>query len=405
MASVAKYGKGYCVRYRVTDAQGVVTAKRVSGFPTKEAAWEQARKLERQSNAGIDVHGGEMTCGQLMERWFVEHCIGSTADTTLAKYSAGIDRLKTFPIYTLPIKRVSAQTQNELISALRAGESTGREIAVRTATSLIEPLRLSMSWAAKHGIIPVNPLAVAKLPKTPKRKQRILNDQDVDALMSFTVGHPFRVPLLLALYGGLRREEAAALRWENVDFKRRTITITEATTRTATGKTIHKDTKNETSRRTISMPRFVINELQAVTKPSGRVCVSSDARPYVLSSYPQAVKRIIRAINGQRAGTEIPPMPEATYHDLRHTHAAMLIKIGMQPKVIQERLGHASIKITMDLYGYLMSGLQEAVADALDEQFQTNKNRHKNRHTRKYTLVKSSVSLSANETKKQTEVV
>ena len=54
------------------------------------------------------------------------------------------------------------------------------------------------------------------------------------------------------------------------------------------------------------------------------------------------------------------------FHDLRHTHAAMLIRLGIQPKVISERLGHASIKITMDLYGYLMPGLQEAVADALE---------------------------------------
>ena len=59
-------------------------------------------------------------------------------------------------------------------------------------------------------------------------------------------------------------------------------------------------------------------------------------------------------------------MPEASFHDLRHTHAAMLIRRGVQPKIISERLGHASIKITMDLYGYLMPGLQDIVADIFD---------------------------------------
>lgn len=76
-------------------------------------------------------------------------------------------------------------------------------------------------------------------------------------------------------------------------------------------------------------------------------------------------------------------MPEATYHDLRHTHAAMLIKLGTQPKIIQERLGHASIKITMDTYGYLMTGLQEAVADALDTQHRVGTGGHKSGHTQK----------------------
>lgn len=64
-------------------------------------------------------------------------------------------------------------------------------------------------------------------------------------------------------------------------------------------------------------------------------------------------------------------MQKPTFHDLRHTHAAMLIAMGIQPKVISERLGHSSIKITMDVYGYLMPGLQEQVADALNDKWAT----------------------------------
>ena len=56
-----------------------------------------------------------------------------------------------------------------------------------------------------------------------------------------------------------------------------------------------------------------------------------------------------------------------TFHDLRHTHAALLIAQGEHPKVIQERLGHASIKTTLDTYGHLFDGLDEAAADRLDE--------------------------------------
>lgn len=367
MASVARYGKGYCVRYRVTDTQGVTTQKRVSGFLTKEDAWAQARDLERKSNAGIDVHGDTLACGQLMERWFAEHCIPNVATTTLARYSSNIDRLKQLPIYSLQIKRLTPQTQTDLITDICNGEGTGRDVSMVTAQTIIDPLRLSLSWAAMHGIIPINPLAYAKLPKVPKRQQAILNEHDVDDLRAFTVEHPFRIPLLLALYGGLRREEAAALRWPNVDFKRRTITISEALTCTVSGRLVQKDPKNDSSRRTISMPRFIMDELQNAPKQSEYVCISSDGKPYRPESFPKATRRIIQAINEKRIGTSTPPMPEASYHDLRHTHAAMLIKIGVQPKIIQERLGHSSIKITMDIYGYLMAGLQESVADALDK--------------------------------------
>ena len=56
-----------------------------------------------------------------------------------------------------------------------------------------------------------------------------------------------------------------------------------------------------------------------------------------------------------------------TFHSLRHSHAALLIAQGEHPKVIQERLGHASIKTTLDTYGHLFDGMDEAAADRLDE--------------------------------------
>ena len=55
------------------------------------------------------------------------------------------------------------------------------------------------------------------------------------------------------------------------------------------------------------------------------------------------------------------------FHDLRHSHAALLIAAGQHPKVIQERLGHASITTTLDVYGHLFEGIDQAAADAIDE--------------------------------------
>lgn len=372
MAWVGKRGKYWYVRYRVTDETGKESQKRKSGFATKEDAWAAAKELERQTNAGIDIHGDAATCGFIMERWFTEHCF-NLASTTKCKYSDGIDRLKKTFIYNTQVRRVNPAMLNTLIGNLQVGEGGSQPLAVRTAIMYTEALRLSLSWAAKMGIIPINPLTEARMPKAPKRQQKILNDEDVDYLVAATTKNPFRIPLLLALYGGLRREETAALQWSSVDFKRRTITIQAAMTRNSHGQQVLKETKNQTSMRTISMPRFIMDELQSVKKTSGYVCVSERGEPYAVDSYPQAVRRIIQGINKQRVGTSLAPMPMATYHDLRHTHAAILIRMGVQPKIIQERLGHASIKITMDTYGYLMTGLQESVADALDSDFQTRK--------------------------------
>ena len=367
MAFISKRGNRWCVRYRYTDELGAVKEKRVSGFLSKEDAMAAAKTLEAKSNAGIDVNGDRQTCGQIMERWFAEHCV-HLSPTTRAKYSDGIDRLSKLPVYSLPVRRCTPATLSALILALQEGAGGSRPVALRTAIALTESLRMALAWAAQRQLIPINPLAGAKLPKTEKRQQRILSEDDVADLVKASEHNPFRIPLLLALYGGLRREEAAALRWQDVDFKRRTLTIRQAITRTSSGAEILKTPKTSSSARTVSMPRFVMDELRLAPKPCERVCAAPSGQPYRLDSYPQAIRRLIDRVNAARQGTSRPPMPQATYHDLRHTHAAMLIRMGVQPKVIQERLGHSSIKMTMDLYGYLMPGLQESVADALDLQ-------------------------------------
>ena len=392
MASISKRGNLWCVRYRYTDELGAVKEKRVSGFLTKEDAMEAAKSLERKSNAGVDVNGDRQTCGQIMERWFSEHC-AYLSPTTRAKYSDGIDRLSKLDVYNLPGRRCTPATLSALIAAIQGGAGGSRPVTVRTAVALTEALRMALSWAAARQLIPVNPLAGAQLPKTEKRQQRILSEEDIADLVKASEGNPFRMPLLLALYGGLRREEVAALRWQDVDFKRRTLTIRQAITRTSSGAEVLKEPKTAGSRRTVSMPRFVMDELRLMPKPCDRVCATPSGQPYRLDSYPQAMRRLIERINAARAAENQrliaagqrkkikAPMPLATYHDLRHTHAAMLIRMGVQPKVIQERLGHSSIKMTMDLYGYLMPGLQESVADALDADFHQAASGHKNGHT------------------------
>lgn len=381
MASVYKRGTKWVVMYRYETPTGERKQKKVSGFSTKEEAWAAAKTLETKSNAGIEVNGDAMTCCELMERWFADRLSG-LADTTAAKYSSAMDKLTDTFIADTKIRRLNQQLFNQLIDQLLDGG-----VSVRTAVSNTEPLRLSLSWAAQSGMIPLNPLASVRLPKAPKRRQRILSSDDIDELVAASASSQrrctdFRIPLLLALYGGLRREECAGLRWESVDFKARTITICEAVTMTPDGKEHAKDTKTSYSNRTVSMPKWVMDELSEAYRrflerpkehtlrhnPQHRVCVSSTGAPYSCKSYAHAILRLIREINDRRDQLNLPLMPEASFHDLRHTHAAMCIRLGIQPKVISERLGHASIKITMDTYGYLMPGLQQSVADAFDQE-------------------------------------
>lgn len=374
MAWVEKRGKTYTVCWRETDEIGNDGRKRVSGFATKEDAWAAARDLEHASLAGIDVHGDTQTCGYWMERWFAESCSGRVEQTTLSKYSAGMDVLRECPVYALSVRKLTRQTFLATFSTIK---NNGKR-SIRRCLDITEPWRFSLSWAEKEGYIPINPLRGIRLPKAEKRRQVVLNDTDMAVLASESLktttspkkgsvrGGAFGLAVHLALYGGLRREEAAALTWENVDFSRNTVTIIAAHVRDASGKRIIKAPKTIASQRTITMPKFVMKLMRSTSRTSEYVCANSDGAPLELSGYAQAVRRLIERINKQRKGTTLPLLPKVSYHDLRHTHAAYLIRLGLHAKVIQERLGHTSIKITMDLYGYLMTGLQESAASAMD---------------------------------------
>lgn len=375
MASVTKRGNKWSLRYRVTDERGVVTHHRIS-FNTKEEAWENARTLEAASESGINVHGSKMTCGQLMEKWYSEHVVYLEANTQ-SRYSAGIDRMVDTFVYDLPVKKLSAAAHASLIDDLMNGDENHGPIKAITAKSITDPLRYSVNWAARNGLILINPLQNAKLPKIPKREQRILNEADVQDILN-DASDRFRIPLMLALYGGLRRGECSGLRWSDIDFSRGTLTIVRSVVKLKNGQEVLKDSpKSSASRRTITMPKFVMNALAAAPKKGEYVCLSKTGEPYKLQRYPAYTAEIIKRINARREAANILPIPQATFHDMRHTHAAMLIKMGIQPKVISERLGHTSITITMDTYGYLMEGLQSGVADALDQHFQEQSSGHK----------------------------
>ena len=138
-----------------------------------------------------------------------------------------------------------------------------------------------------------------------------------------------------------------------------------------TGEEITKRPKTEGSSRTITLPDVVLQALKDALRPHRLVCVTPDGKPYTLDAMRRAVTRLSQYINAERAETSrVAPMPLITLRDLRHSHAALLIRLDVHPKVISERLGHTSIKVTMDTYGYLMSGMQYTAFDAINEHVQ-----------------------------------
>lgn len=135
-------------------------------------------------------------------------------------------------------------------------------------------------------------------------------------------------------------------------------------------KVIYKTPKNEKSRRTIALSQATCKVLRnhwerqvslrayfnAVMKDSDLVFCELDGRPYIPHTISQAWRRIVTRLD----------LKGVRFHDLRHTCASMLLQQGVHPKIVQERLGHSSISVTLDLYSHVIPGLQHAAADKMD---------------------------------------
>jgi len=189
-------------------------------------------------------------------------------------------------------------------------------------------------------------------------------------LIESVKGHALYIPVLLAVTTGMRRGEILALRWGDVDLERATLSVTQTLEKTRQGGLQFKQPKTKRSRRSISLPSMLVDALRKHRadqaelhlslgvgwKEHGLVCSKLAGEPIIPGTLTNMFGRFVKSI-------DIPPI---RFHDLRHTHATHLLRQGVHPKVAQERLGHATIAVTLDLYSHVMPGMQENAALKVD---------------------------------------
>ena len=217
----------------------------------------------------------------------------------------------------------------------------------------------------------------AKAPKVPRSRMTVLTPEQALTLLDGLRHTRVYWPTLLALATGTRRGEILALRWHGVDFDHRLVRVTESLEETRPTKgsaTLRFKSTKSSKARVVTLPGFALDELRRHkreqaeqllalgVRQSGEtlVCPREDGAPMVPESLTHEFTRLAARIAG---------LPRVTFHRLRHAHASHLLQANEHPKIVQERLGHSTIAITMDLYSHLMDGTETAAAERIDEAF------------------------------------
>src|SRR5262249_23385262 len=252
--------------------------------------------------------------------------------------------------------------------ALTSGRRDGQGgLSARTVTHMHRVLREALQQALRWNLLVRNPADAVKPPEVERQQMSVLDTDATADLIEAARETSMFVPILLGVRCGMRRGEVVALRWRNVDLERGRISVVASAEQTDRG-VREKEPKNGKGR-TIVLSGTEIEELRShrVRQAQGLLALGvrlTDDHHVVAREDGQALqpRSLTHAFVkfAQRHGFQI------RLHDLRHSHATHMLASGVHPKIAQERLGHSSVGITLDLYSHVLPGMQAEAVSKVD---------------------------------------
>src|SRR5215813_6092931 len=353
----------------VRDPQTGERRRRWHSFTgTKRQAQVECARLVSELQNGTRIDPSKMTVAAFLERW-IEHMQGQVSPRSHERY-AELCRKNIVPLLgglTLT-KLQPAHISAAYAKALTSGRRNGKGgLSARTVTHMHRVLREALQQGVRWQMLARNPADAVRPPKVERQQMSVLDTDATAELIEAARETPLFMPIMLGVRCGLRRGEVVALRWRNVDLERSQISVVASAEQTDRG-VREKEPKNGKGR-TIVLSGTEVEELRShrVRQAQGllalgirltddhHVVAREDGQPLQPRSLTHAFIKFVR-----RHGFQI------RLHDLRHSHATHMLASGVHPKIAQERLGHSSVSVTIDLYSHVLPGMQAEAVSKVD---------------------------------------
>lgn len=354
----AKTGYLYFVKiYMTRDGQRADHIKR--GFRTrKEAKDYEARLIYLKASGKLDkfIKPSQKLYTEIFEKWYQAY--QDTVEPTTASRTLDMFRLHILPVMgDIPISKITPlDCQNFITDKAKTFKNIKQ---IKSYTGKV------FDFAIRMKLLQHNPMSDIIMPK--KKSKQVSNYWTVKELQDFLSiiqkEEPFKHYVLFRLlaYSGIRKGELYALKWEDINFETETISITKSLGR-LDGNAIEKGTKNQFSIRQIRLDTETIQTLKQwkniCQKEKAQLSVAPfSIEPDFIFTYctregnieplhADYINNILSKIIKQHSLKKISP------HGFRHTHATLMIEIGIDPVNTAKRLGHASSQMTLDTYSH-----------------------------------------------------
>ena len=345
--------------WRAAVTVGVVNGKRrrkIAYGKTKTEALDELRKLTA-TGPTVPTGGGNLSVATVVNRYLTRG-VAHLEVSTVASYRTVADRHILPRIGTVPVGKVVPDVVRQVIDEMNAADLSASKC--RHALTI---MRQAFDLAVREEIIRFNPALGIKAPKAQHYEHTPLRPEQAEAFFDEVREHRLGALFILAIASGLRQGELFGLRWSDVDLDAKTVTVRRKVVEV--GGQFHEGApKSKAGRRVVTLPTFAVDALNAHRKRA--VAAGLAACPLV---FPNRNGGVLRRQNVRRTMINLltkAGIKPVRFHDQRHTTATLLLAAGEHPKVVQERMGHSRITVTLETYAHVLPGMQERAAERLD---------------------------------------
>jgi integrase len=359
-----------------------------------KAADERRHELINQINKKQYVPPSKLTFGEYLEQW-LEAAKNSVSEGTYDNYKTHIkEHFIKDSIGQIKLDKVTAfDIQGYINRTIGSPRADGRPggVSAKTVKDHLGTIKKALKDACIWGILKNNPAQYIASPKVPKVRMKTYTEEEAVRFLDVAILDRFYLLFLLAIFTGLRQGELRGLTWDDVDLKKCTLSI-QQTVRKTGKKAIYKDTKTEESSSLVTIePEFILLfEAHKEQQAKDRVAYENKqikGIPYfieyedhnlVFSSFNGRPVDLGRLIVHFRQVIDKADLTQIRFHNLRHSCATILIASGVHLKTVQERLRHADIRTTGNIYAHVIPKMQKEADHIMSRALKINKEQQPN---------------------------
>jgi integrase len=335
------------------------------GFTTKKEAQAALNDFQYESRKGTWIEPTSIKMKEFAYEWYetIKH---NLRDTTAEQYSVKIKNNIVPMLGELKVQDIKVTHAHSFAKSLLDQYHTS------TAHKIYSIMKMIMDYAVDLEIAPKNPFKSVNFIKNTNKKVETWKFEDLQKFLSVVKKHDdfYYSIFSFAAYTGMRKGEILGLRKSDVNFEENSLRVSQSISETKKGVQAG-DLKTPSSRRVVSLDEFTMNIIRQRIKKNNLLKLKLGTEyndqdlifchPDGKIFRPSSINRPMRAFI-KRAG-----VPKIRFHDLRHTHATLLLELGVNPKIVAERLGHASVKITLDTYSHVSISMQGNAAELFSQ--------------------------------------